>query len=266
VNFNNILALIFFFVISNPALSAEKQIMRIGVDLTYPPFQYKNQNGHPTGFEIEVTNALCKSVHLSCQYVVNTFDTQIPALLSRKIDVISPLGVTKKREAAIAFSNYVFHIPTVLVGRKEYNLLPNANSLKGKSVAVQQGTIQEAYANKYWLPSGVIVKSYPDSEAVYQDLYAERVSAALCPSVALKFGFLQTPEGKDFEVKGQEVTDADLFSVGSAYGIRKNDRKAQIIINKGLDNIMKDGTYSAIKNKYFGNMSIEVNDNLSRSG
>jgi histidine transport system substrate-binding protein len=63
---------------------------------------------------------------------------------------------------------------------------------------------------------------------------------------------LQTPEGKNFELKGQKITYAELFSIGSLYGTRKNSIKTKKLINRGLDNIMNDGTYSMIKKRHLG--------------
>ncbi|EBV5086612.1 ABC transporter substrate-binding protein [Salmonella enterica subsp. enterica serovar Minnesota] len=245
-------------IISPSAVYAVQEVIRVGADLTNPPFQSKDKNGYPSGFDIDVTNALCRSINARCDYVVNTFDAQIPSLLSRKTDIILPLGATEKRRNSIDFSHYVFHDPTRLVTRKNSHLLPRADMLKGKSIAVLQGSIQEIYANKYWLSAGVEVKNYQDQDAIYQDLYTGRVDGALCPSAELIAGFLQTPEGKNFELKGPEITDTELFSIGSAYGIRKNDIKTKQLINRGLDNIMNDGTYSAIEKKYFGDLNISI--------
>ncbi|NKI76301.1 transporter substrate-binding domain-containing protein [Dickeya sp. CFBP 2040] len=254
-----ILPIIIIFTIS-PLAFAHQGVIRIGVDLTFSPFQSRDINGNPAGFEIDITDAICKSVNAKCDYIVNTFDSQIPALLAKKIDVISPLAVTRKRKEAIDFSNYVFHIPTRLVARKTATFLPQADMLRGKNIGVQQGTIQETYANKYWLPAGVNVKSYPDQEAIYEDLYAGRLDGALCPSVSITFGFLQTPEGKDFELKGPEVTDANLFSIGSAYGIRKGDTETKQLFNQGLQNIINNGTFARIKKRYFGDIDLSVKE------
>ncbi|MEQ9864419.1 ABC transporter substrate-binding protein [Pectobacterium colocasium] len=255
----SLLKFVAIFSIS-PFVFAKSDILRIGVDLTYPPFQSLDKNGNPSGFDIEVTDAICQSINAKCDYIVNTFDSQIPALLAKKIDIIVPLGVTRKRKESIDFSDYVFHVPTKLVARKEANLLPQAELLRGKNIAVQQGTIQEAYANKYWLPAGVIVKSYPDQEAIYEDLYSGRIEGALCPSVAVEFGFLKTPQGKNFELKGPEVTDADLFSLGSAYGIRKEDTKTKQLINQGLKDIVQKGLYAKIQKRYFGDIDLSVKE------
>ncbi|WP_051936902.1 transporter substrate-binding domain-containing protein [Erwinia sp. 9145] len=237
---------------------AAGETLRVGADLSYPPFQSRDVNGTPTGFEIDITNAVCKAIDVKCEYVVSSFDAEIPSLLAKKVDFISPLGATEKRRKSIGFSDFIYHIPTHLVARKSTPLQPTPESLKGKNVAVQQGTIQEMYAKKFWAPKGVEVRPYPDQDAIYQDLVAGRLDAALSPSVAVTFGFLQKPEGKDFALTGPEVRDDVLFSIGSAWGVRKEDKKTQEMLNKGLAKIMADGTWEKIKQHYFGNIKMKV--------
>lgn len=106
----------------------EAKVLRVGVDLTNPPLQVRDQHGNPAGFVIDITNALCEAINTKCHYVVNSFDAQIPELLARKVDFIMPLGVTPKRRTSIAFSHYVYHDPTVLVARKTVNVLPQASA------------------------------------------------------------------------------------------------------------------------------------------
>ncbi|MFH8133012.1 transporter substrate-binding domain-containing protein [Pantoea osteomyelitidis] len=243
--------------LSAQALAAG-ETLRVGADLTYPPFQYRDQNGTPTGFEIDITNAVCQAVQMKCEYVVSSFDAEIPSLMAKKVDFISPLGATAKRRKAIDFSDFIYHIPTKLVARKGSNLMPDVASLQGKHIAVQQGSIQEMYANKYWAPKGVDIVMYPDQDVIYQDLAAGRLDGALSPGVAVTFGFLNKPEGKDFALTGPEVRDDLLFSIGSAYGVRKGDEKTQKLLNAGLAKIMADGTWEKVKQHYFGNLEMKV--------
>lgn len=252
-----ILALIGLLVAAT-VVRAETKLLRVGVDLENPPFQARDSRGNPTGFNIDVTNALCQAINVKCQYIVNSFDAQIPELLARKVDVIMPLGVTPKRRASIAFTHYVYHDPTVLVARKTANVLPQIALLQGKNIAVVQGSIQETWANTYWQPAGVTIKSYSDMNSIYQDLVAGRLDGALCTAIALKFGFLHTVAGKPFEVKGAAVTDTRLFSIGSAYGIRKEDGTTQQLLNQGLEKIKRNGSWLAIKERYFGDLDIDV--------
>lgn len=40
--------------------------VRLASDFTYPPFNYKNSEGQPVGFDIEIADALCKQAQLEC--------------------------------------------------------------------------------------------------------------------------------------------------------------------------------------------------------
>jgi len=240
------------------AAHAAGETLRVAADLSYPPFQFRDAQGTPSGYEIDVTNAICKEMQVTCNYVVTSFDAEIPSLLAKKVDFISPQGATEKRRKVIDFSDFVYHIPTKLVVQKGSPLLPTPESLKGKRVAVQQGSIQEMYANAYWLPKGVDVVAYADQDTIYQDLVAGRLDAALSPAVAVTYGFLNKPEGKDFTLTGPEVRDDKLFSIGSSYGVRQGDTKTKTLLNQGLAKIIADGTWDKIRSKYFGDLDIAV--------
>ncbi|MCC3702056.1 transporter substrate-binding domain-containing protein [Rouxiella badensis] len=235
-----------------------EETLRVAADLSYPPFQFRDAKGTPSGYEIDVTNAICKEMQVKCDYVVTSFDAEIPSLIAKKVDFISPQGATDKRRKVIDFSDFVYHIPTKLVVQKGSPLLPTAESLKGKRVAVQQGSIQEMYANAYWLPKGVDVVPYADQDTIYQDLTAGRLDAALSPAVAVTYGFLNKPQGKDFTLTGPEVRDDKLFSVGSSFGVRKGDDKTKALLDQGLAKIVADGTWDKIRVKYFGDLDIAV--------
>ncbi|PIJ48442.1 ABC transporter substrate-binding protein [Erwinia sp. OLTSP20] len=250
--------LIACLLLTGTSQALAEETLRVAADLAYPPFQFRDNNGQPGGFEIDITRAVCKAINVKCEFVVSSFDAEIPSLLARKVDFISPLGATEKRRQSIDFSNFIFHIPTKLVARKDSGLLPTVASLRGKQIAVQQGSIQEMYANQYWAPQGINVMHYADADAIYQDLAAGRLDGALSPGVAVTFGFLNKPEGKDFALVGPEVRDDKLFSLGSAYGVRKGNSVLLKRLNDGLTKIMADGTWQKIKQHYFGDLEMKV--------
>lgn len=245
-------------ILGSAPAHAEGETLRVGADLSYPPFQFRDAAGTPTGFEIDVTNAICKEMKVKCDYVVSSFDAEIPSLIAKKVDFISPQGATEKRRKVIDFSDFVYHIPTKLVVQKGSPLLPTPESLQGKRIAVQQGSIQEMYANTFWQPKGVDVVAYADQDTIYQDLVAGRLDGALSPAVAVTFGFLNKPEGRNFTLTGPEVRDDKLFSIGSSYGLRQGDDHIKKLLNDGLAKIMADGTWEKIKTHYFGPLDISV--------
>ena len=133
-------------VAAGSALAKEYKELRFGVDPSYAPFESKAADGSLVGFDIDLGNAICAELKVKCKWVESDFDGMIPGLKANKFDgVISSMTVTPVREKAIDFSNELFSGPTSLVFKKGAGY-STPESLKGKSVGYEQGTIQEAYA------------------------------------------------------------------------------------------------------------------------
>jgi lysine/arginine/ornithine transport system substrate-binding protein len=142
------------FAAAAPAAQA-KAFTKItfGVDPTYPPFESLSPSGQFVGFDIDLGHAICATLKVKCVFVSQGFDGIIPALEARKFDaILSSMTVTPARAQQIDFSSEMYNEPTSLIAKKGSGLVPTADSLKGKTVGVESGTIQESYANAYWKP------------------------------------------------------------------------------------------------------------------
>ncbi|MBN3814154.1 ABC transporter substrate-binding protein [Paraburkholderia sp. Ac-20347] len=221
--------------------------VRFGVDASYAPFESKAPDGKLVGFDIDLGNEICKRMNAKCVWVEQDFDGMIPGLKAKKFDgVLSSMTITPQREEQIAFSAKLFNTPTRLVAKKGTSFQPTADSLKGKSVGVEQGTIQETYAKENWAPKGVNVVPYQNQDQVYADLISGRLDAALQDEVQADLGFLKTPRGAGFQFAGKEIPTG-----AAAIGLRKEDTDLKAKIDKAIAEMIKDGTYKKIEAKYF---------------
>ncbi|WP_175839342.1 ABC transporter substrate-binding protein [Burkholderia anthina] len=228
------------------AFAKDWSTIRFGVDPTYAPFESKAPDGKVVGFDIDLGNEICRRLNAKCLWVEQDFDSMIPALRAKKFDaVLSSMTITPQRAEQIAFTQKLYNTPTRLVARKGTNLAPTAESLKGKSVGVQQGTIQETYAKENWAPKGVNVVSYQNQDQVYADLQSGRLDAALQDEVQAALGFLKTPAGANFAFAGPERQTG-----AAAIGLRKTDGDLKAQIDKSIADMIQDGTYKKIQSKY----------------
>ena len=226
--------------------------VRFGVDASYPPFESKGSDGKLVGFDIDLGNEICKRLAAKCVWVENDFDGMIPALKAKKFDgVLSSMSITPQRAEQIGFSSKLFNTPTRLVAKKGSGILPTADSLKGKSVGVEQGTIQETYAKAYWEPKGTKIVPYQNQDQVYADLLSGRLDATLQDAVQADIGFLKTPRGAGFEFVGKDLDDPKTLGTGAGVGLRKEDTDLKAKMDKAIADMIKDGTYKKIEQKYF---------------
>src|SRR5258707_3561805 len=206
-------------VSSGNAIAKDWPTVRFGVDASYPPFESKGSDGKLVGFDIDLGNEICKRLDAKCVWVENDFDGMIPALKAKKFDgVLSSMSMTPQRAEQIAFSSKLFNTPTRLVAKKGSGILPTGDSLKGKSVGVEQGTIQETYAKTYWEPKGAKVVPYQNQDQVYADLISGRLDAALQDAVQAEIGFLKTPRGAGFDFVGTDLDDPKILANAAAIG------------------------------------------------
>lgn len=228
--------------------------IRFGVDATYAPFESKAANGELVGLDIDIGNEICHRLNAKCVWVESDFDGLIPALGARKFDaILSSMSITPKRAEQIAFSDELYNSPTRLVSRQGTQLLPTAESLKGRAVGVEQGTLQETYAKQNWAAKGVQVVAYQNQDQAYADLIAGRLDATLQDEVQADVGFLKTQRGAGFQFAGPEIPTGNV-----GIGLRKDDTDLKAKLDAVIAAMVKDGTFQKIEKKY---VSIDLRAN-----
>lgn len=242
---------VMLITLSNGAYAKDWSTLRFGVEASYAPFESKTADGRLVGLDIDIGTEICARMQARCEWVENDFDGLIPALKAKKFDgILSSMSITKKREEQIAFSSKLYAVPARLVARKGTSILPTPESLAGKRVGVEQGTIYETYANSYWAPKGVTIVPYQSQPLIFTDLVVGRLDAAFQDTVAAESGLLDTPRGAAFEFAGSNLVDPKILGNGSAIGMRKEDRDLKDKIDKAIAEMVKDGTYKKIEEKY----------------
>lgn len=148
-----IVLLVFLFA----EVQGEELPLRVGMELSYPPFEMVCMDGKPCGISVDIAEALGAYLKEPVEIANISFVGLIPSLNSHKIDlVISSITVTERREKAVAFSE-----PYAKTG---LCLLINAGSpvqtvsdvnREDVHVVVKLGTSGEAYAAKH-LPKATV--------------------------------------------------------------------------------------------------------------
>jgi polar amino acid transport system substrate-binding protein len=122
--------------------------LRVGMELSYPPFEMTDAQGRPTGVSVRLAEALGK--HLGRPVIIENiaFDGLIPALRTKRIDcVISSLTATPERARSIAFSEPYLRTGLALLVAKGSPVQSAADlDAPGRVVTVKKGTTGHRYA------------------------------------------------------------------------------------------------------------------------
>ncbi len=231
--------------------SAQTLNLKIGIAAEpYPPFTVKASNGQWTGFEVDLINSICQKINAKCTMVETAWDGIIPALTTRKIDVIfNSMSITKEREKTIAFSIPYYYTHIVFLGAKKLELRgTQPNDLKGKTIGVQISTPNADFLKKYYASTSKI-KIYNTQDEVNADLSAGRIHLQLADETGV-YEYLKTQAGSKIEKKGYAPRDA-IFGPGIGAGLRKQDADLKKKIDDAIRLVNSSGEFKAIQAKYF---------------
>ncbi len=236
------------------AQADETKTIKLAAEFVYPPFNYID-NGKFAGFDVDIGNALCEHMKIKCEWVSQDWDGIIPGLMARKYDaIISSMSITEARKKIIAFSQKYYNSPAHFMAVKGSGITDvSPEALKGKTIAVQGSTNQLAYLEAYYQNS--TIKTYQTTDDGAVDLAAGRVDFAFSDKILFN-EWLKTPAaGGCCELVGPDIFDPSTLGVGKGVAVRQEDTALLEKFDKAITEILKDGTYKRINDKYF-NFSI----------
>ncbi len=164
----NLFALsILFFCL--PLLLYASPDLKVGMELSYPPFEMIDKEGHPAGISVEIANALGNYLGRSVKIENLPFIGLIPALKMGKVNIIiSSLSVTPERERSIQFSDPYLTIGLCLLASQKSNIVSIAEANQSnRTIVVKVGTSGEQYALKN-LPNAHIVALDKEASCVLE--------------------------------------------------------------------------------------------------
>ena len=189
-----------------PAAAQDK--LKIGTEAAYAPFAWVLPTGELTGFDVDITKALCAQMGAECEIVNQSFDGLIPALNAKKIDaIIASMFITPERLNAIDFAGPYYSVPGIFIAAKDSGFELTADSLDGKYVGVQRGTTMADYVEANFPDARV--QLYDTLEAANLDLASGRVDLV----------FAELGGGQQFP----EVAGRRGLRTGRRAGLRRGD-------------------------------------------
>ena len=235
------------------AFSASAEQVKVGFSPeAYPPFYSQDSSGSWSGWEVDITHAICEEAKLDCVLTPIPWDGLIPALKTKKIDTImNSMSITDERKKEIDFSDKYYNTPTAIIGPKNETFDATPEGIKGKILGVQVSTVHAAYAKKHFADVAAEIKEYQTQDEANQDLVAGRIDATQADSIALD-AFLKSDQGKECcDLKGYVAPDLEVLGPGVGAGVRQGDTELAGKINEAIKAIRANGKYEEITKKYF---------------
>ncbi|MET0323042.1 MAG: transporter substrate-binding domain-containing protein [Duganella sp.] len=238
-------------LLSAPALAADlldkvkaRGTLKVALEGTYPPFNYKEKSGELAGYDVDVARLLATRLGVKVEFVSSEWASILAGLSANKYDVIvSQVGINAKREQAFDFSApYIYSMPQLIVRNNDQTVYKTLADLKGKKLGVGQGSVYEQQAKA--IP-GITVRSYPAAPDTMADLAGGRIDAALNDS--LMSAYLLKMSKLPIKA-GARVGAVERMGIP----FQKGNPQFKAAVNKALADAAADGSLKAISVKWFG--------------
>lgn len=169
----------------------ESKTLRVGMDLTYPPFEMLDASGRPDGVGVRLAEALAEYLGRPLKIDAMEFDGLIPALKSGHIDlVISSLTANDERRESIDFSeSYAFTGLAILTGK--HTDVQGIEELRkpGRIITAKSGTTGESWARKNLPEAKVVI--FADQAACVSDVAQGRADAFIYDQLSIYGYYMQ---------------------------------------------------------------------------
>lgn len=114
--------------------------MTVVVPHSFPPQYQVDENGRPTGFAIDIMDAVARRANLNINYrVEENWLATMAALRTGQADIIPNLGITPERQRDFDFSQPVETFSISLFVRDGFDGIDQIDDLAGRPVAVVAG-------------------------------------------------------------------------------------------------------------------------------
>lgn len=232
----------FFVFCFQVSLFAEAPL-RVGMELSYPPFEMTDGSGAPMGVSVDLAKALGVYLHREVEIENMPFEGLIPALKVGRIDlVISSLTITAERSQSVSFSDpYCRSGLALLIGKNSsVHTVADLNQ-PGRLVVVKTGTTGALFAAAH-LPRATIL-SFQQANACALEVSQGKADAFIYDQLSVE---------KYHQKMGQ--TQMNLVSFQEepwGFGIRKGNEDLRSSVNAFLSDFRAKGGFDLLRDKYF---------------
>ncbi len=227
------------------ALELPHRKIIVGGDHNFPPFEFLDERGLPTGFNVELTRAVAQAVGLDLEIRLEPWAKIRRDLERGEIDAIEGMIYSPERARDFDFTPPYLIIHQVAVVRAGEGKPPAAaEDLAGKRIVVQRGDIMDDYLSERGVKAAV---TRVDSQ---EDAFRELASGHHDCALGSRLTALHLIEQSGWE--NLETGKTPLLSLEYCYAVPKGNKALLAQLTEGLRAVQESGEYREIRDRWFG--------------
>ena len=218
-------------------------VLKVGIEGTFPPFTYHDEQDNITGFDVDVALAVAEKLGVEVQFTETKWDSLIAGLDANQYDtVFNNVAITSERQEKYDFSRPYSYSYSTLIVRSDYDEINSFADLEGKKSAQ---SLSSNYAGEAEQHGAELIGTDGFAQSI-ELVLTGRADVTVNDDVTFHDYMKQHPDAplKIIDEKGETTSIAAIF--------RKNTPEFKEAIDKALDELDSEGVLTEISMKYFG--------------
>lgn len=237
---------------SQPVVPAQetKDLVAVGVDTTYPPYGFLDEQGNPTGFDVDVLKAIGQKQGVKFLFMPATWDGLQSGLDNGRYAVgIAGFARTSEREEKYQVSNTYGYGQDAIVMLEGTVGIDKYTDLKNYKVLTLADSPYIPQLEELMGKDNPNLIGEKNTFLTIKNLVAKHADATFADKGVIQYYAKSFPDikFKIVDTGSEEFEPYELVMLAN-----KNEAELMSKINAGLTEIVVDGTYATIHRKWFG--------------
>ncbi|WP_235918972.1 transporter substrate-binding domain-containing protein [Aureimonas psammosilenae] len=232
---------------------AARPRIRFLTSVDFPPFNFLDQQGRLTGFNVDLARMICEELEIlpRCQIEAKPFAELVPSLKAGDAEaVIAGVAVTAEARADLAFTESYFRYPARFVSRQDAPLpAPDAAGLDKKRIGVARGSAHAAMLEAFF-PKAERVE-FDGREAALEALKRKEIAGVFGDGVFLSFWLDSDAAQNCCAFSGGPYLSERYLGEGLAIATLHKDEELAKAFDYALGQIVAEGRFSELMLRYF---------------
>jgi len=219
--------------------------MKIAMSGAYPPFNFINDKNEVVGFDAEIGKEIAKRLEVKPVIVTTAWDGILAGLLANKFDTIcGSMTITEKRLEVVDFVGPYYRSGRGIFIRKGEKFT-KLEDFKGRTIGVTLGETHEKWAREQ---QGWKIQTYKGLPELFLELENKRIDAIVIDAIP---GLLAIKKSEK-PIQKMALPEIEGGDVNVGIALRKGSPKLKAAMQKAIDDMMADGTYTKIAMQWIG--------------
>ncbi len=221
-----------------------EKVIIVGGDRDYPPYEFMDSTGHPSGYNVELTRAIAEVMGMNVEFRLGGWSELRTALQAGQVDVLQGISWSEERGREVDFSLPHTIVNHAVFSRKDSPLINSLDEIKGKKIAVHRSGIMHDFLVRQKFPAELVLTATPaDALRLLAAGKTDYAIVAIVPGMYLI---------RELKLTNLIPAIRNVATHRYCYAVEKGNGELLSRFNEGLAILRKTGQYETIYNKWLG--------------